>query len=234
MVRVLFADDQVPDAKLVSDDQIRSHYAKLYPNPPDFADGFVFMRHMVKRLQDEAYEVAAAATPNEVRRLIRDRAYDVVVLDLCWYAAGSRHDATATDLGWQLAQQVKSAAPSAQIIMFSHQFYENQELAATAAEKGCLPVYKTYDDACARNLLVTVKWAANRVSAQTGRIEELKDFDLGEYKLLSRLLLVSIAAAIALLLVSVLFVVVNLTAATVFRDSRDDRRRTPGEVHTDV
>jgi len=99
--------------------------------------------------------------------------------------------------------------------MFSHQFYENQELAATAAEKGCLPVYKTYDDACARNLLVTVKWAANRVSAQTGRIEELKDFDLGEYKLLSRLLLVSIAAAIALLLVSVLFVVVNLTAATV-------------------
>jgi len=58
--------------------------------------------------------------------------------------------------------------PSAQIIMFSHQFYENQELAATAAEKGCLPVYKTYDDACARNLLVTVKWAANRVSAQTG------------------------------------------------------------------
>jgi len=47
-----------------------------------------------------------------------------------------------------------------------------------------------------------------------GRIEELKDFDLGEYKLLSRLLLVSIAAAIALLL-SASCSCVNLTAATV-------------------
>ncbi len=81
MQRVLIADDQVPDSKLSSDEEIRDHYTKLYKDR-EFAEGFVFIRKLINLLRARGYSVDCADTPAKVIDLVKNETYDVVVLDL--------------------------------------------------------------------------------------------------------------------------------------------------------
>jgi hypothetical protein len=99
--------------------------------------------------------------------------------------------------------------------MFSNRFYEDQELSKTAAEKGCLPVYKSYDEACARNLIVTVRWATLQKNPTETLSDEQKIYSFRMYRRLSNVLLVSIISSLLLLVFTVVLVVTNRTASTI-------------------
>jgi CheY-like chemotaxis protein len=220
MQRVLVADDQLPNSRLVSDQAIRNRYTKLY-NDTEFAEGFVFLRKVVTLLKARGYSVDSASTPDQLRALVKNNAYDVVVMDLCWFTAEKASPSDRQVLGWQLAEEI-GLNSSAQIIMFSHKFYDDPDLATVAADKGCLPVYKSYDEACARNLLVTVRWATRQKATQGASNDEARlsaqkerDFALRMYRWLSYVLLASVASGLLLLLVTLALVVMNQTTSVI-------------------
>ncbi len=213
MQRVLIADDQVPDSKLSSDEEIRDHYTKLYKDT-EFAEGFVFIRKLINLLRARGYSVDCADTPAKVIDLVKNETYDVVVLDLGWYTIENIPYDDRMILGWQLAEGIHRNS-SAQILMFSNRFYDDQELARTAAEKGCLPVYKSYDEACARNLLVTILWAILKKSLTETLRDEQKLYSFRMYRRLSNVLFVSIVSSLLLLLSTVVLVVTNQTTSTI-------------------
>lgn len=213
MKRILLADDQVPDIKLSSDDQIRDHYTSLYKDK-GFAEGFVFIRNITNLLKTRGYHVDLADNPRDVLDLVKAETYDVVVLDLGWYTVENMPYDDKMILGFELVDEIQRNS-SAQILMFSNRFYEDQELARTAAEKGCLPVYKSYDKACARHLIVNVLWACLQKGPAERLSDEQKFYSFRMYKRLSTVLLASIASSLLLLLIAVFLVVTNETTATV-------------------
>ena len=213
MQRVLLADDQVPDSKLSSDEEIRHHYTTLYKDK-EFAEGFVFIRKIINLLKARGYHVDSADTPAKVLDLVKRETYNVVILDLGWYTAENIPYDDRMILGWQLAAEIHRNS-SAQVLMFSNRFFEDQELSRTAAEKGCLPVYKSYDEACARNLIVTVRWAMLQKNPAETLSDEQKIYSFRMYRRLSNVLLASIIASLLLLLFTVGLVVTNQTASTI-------------------
>jgi len=98
--------------------------------------------------------------------------------------------------------------------MFSSRFLEKEELAKTAAEAGCLPVYKSYDDECAKHLLVTLRWAVLRGSSAFSPGVERKVIALNMYRRLSNVLLYTVVASAALLLLAVALVILRHDRAT--------------------
>jgi hypothetical protein len=101
--------------------------------------------------------------------------------------------------------------------MFSARFYEDDDLARTAAEKGLLPVYKSYDKACAAHLLVSIRWITQKKELTDRIRDEQKIFALRMYRRLSEVLLGSIVFSVILVGVTVFCVWtnnVNVTAAS--------------------
>jgi len=210
MYRLLIADDQVPDSNLSSDQEIKEHYMRRYQDS-GFAAGFVFMYNLMNLLKTQGYEVDSANTPAKAIELVKRSSYDVIILDLGWWTAKKKDKMI---LGWQIAKEMQRNSP-AQILMFSNRFYEDQELAETTAEMGCLPVYKSYDDACTKNLVVTIRWATLRKAPGQVLDEETKAYSFKMYRRLSNVLLGTIIATVILLLVSVGLAAKGLTGPTV-------------------
>ena len=213
MHRLLIADDQVPDSSLSSEEEIRNYYLKLYKDS-GFAEGFVFMRKLIKLARERGYEVDCVSTPPKVIDLVKKETYEVVVLDLGWYTFDKLPYDERMVLGWKLAKEIQQNS-SAQILMFSNRFFEDQELARTAAEMGCLPVYKSYDEVCARNMLVTILWATLRKNLADTLTNERKIHSFRMYRRLSNVLLASIMSSVILLLATVVLVVRNAAQTTV-------------------
>src|SRR5438067_1527379 len=68
MARLLIADDQVPDRKFLSDQEIRDHYLRALGGQQHakFVEGFVYLRGLIRLLGDNGYEVDCATTPEVV------------------------------------------------------------------------------------------------------------------------------------------------------------------------
>jgi CheY-like chemotaxis protein len=213
MYRVLIADDQVPDKDLKSEQEVLEHYTKLYSDA-NFAAGFGFMYRVVKLLRDQGYAVDCANTPDEAVRRASAETYSVIVLDLGWYTVEKMGYDEKMVHGFLMAEQIraKSWAP---ILMYSNRFFDEEDLARTAAEKGCLPVYKSYDEVGAKSLLVSIRWAAlRRDSAAMVRDAQLF-VSLNMYRRLSNVLLGSIISGVALLLVSIALAAFQKTTETI-------------------
>jgi CheY-like chemotaxis protein len=229
MTRILLADDQAPDPKMdhLSDAELRQHYLKYEHQEfveeyerQEFAEGFVFMRELVKTLRVHAYKVDCANTPEETAKKCAEpgNIYDAIILDLGWYTVTTMLYDKRMLLGWDIAEKLRQHQ-SAPILMFSSRFLKNERLAQSTADKGLLPVYKTSDAACADHLLVTVRWAASSRSAaevidQQRKLLELrvdqeeKLRSLRTYRWLSDILLGSIVLSVALMAVTVVFMLV--------------------------
>jgi hypothetical protein len=210
MHRVLIADDMAPDSNLKSEQEVIAHYSKLYPNT-DFAVGCAFMYRLIKLLRSQGYQVDPANTPAEALRLAAAKSYNVIVLDLGWWTQKKGDDKKMV-LGFQIADNMRARSP-AQILMFSNRFFDDEALARTAAEKGCLPVYKSYDDVGAKSLLVTIRWAVLRKTVAATVRDQGKFISLRMYRRLSNVLLGSIISAVALLFVAVALAVFKRTSA---------------------
>jgi hypothetical protein len=211
MYRLLIADDQVPDSDLSSEKEVMDHYSNRYQDS-GFAAGFVFIYKLMNFLKSQGYEIDSANTPSKAIELAQKGGYHVIILDLGWWTIENMKYEDKIVLGWRLAEEMQRNSP-AQILMFSNRFYEDQELAKTTAEMGCLPVYKSYDDACTKNLLVTIRWATLRKTSGQVMDEETKAYSFKMYKRLSSVLLGTIIAAVILLLFSVALAAANLTKA---------------------
>jgi CheY-like chemotaxis protein len=212
MHRILVADDQVPDPKLRSEKEVLDHYTALYKDPK-FAAGFVFMFRLLNLLGDSGYKVVSARTPSDVRRLTSGQTYSAIVLDLGWWTTKMMGFEEKMRLGFPLAEEIKKSC-GGPILMFSSRFLEKEELAKTAAEAGCLPVYKSYDDECAKHLLVTLRWAVLRGSSAFSPGDERKVIALNMYRRLSNVLLYTVVASAALLLLAVALVILRHDRAT--------------------
>ena len=175
MTRVLLADDQAPDPKMhhLSDAELRQRCLEEYKDllvkfpdkeKEDFAGGFVFLRKLVKQLQERGYTVDCATSPEEATEKAKSNVYNAIILDLGWFTLKTKSHDEKMLLGWDIADVLRQYQ-SAPILMFSNRFLQDTQRAQTTAEKGLLPVYKTSDEACANHLLVTVRWAASSMSA---------------------------------------------------------------------
>jgi CheY-like chemotaxis protein len=228
MTRLLIADDQIPNTDLSSEKEVRDCYLKIYPHADDdddFAEGFVFFHRLIHLLRERAYEVDCASTPAAALEFAKRNTYDAVILDLGWYTMEAMPYPERMILGWQIADQIRQNS-SAPILMFSARFYEDDELARTAAEKGLLPVYKTFDEECQKHLLVTIRWATlNKTVAARSAEErqvhadrmdrEQKNHALWMYRWLSNVLLSSIAFSVILLGTTAVFLLKNDVKVTV-------------------
>ncbi len=212
MYRVLIADDQVPDNSLSSEEDVKTHYLNQYDQ--EFAKGFVFLYKLAKLLKSRGYEVDCANNPAKLRRLIEKENYNAVVLDLGWWTIKDKAYDEKMILGWKLGEYVKDHSP-APILMFSNRFYEDDELAKTTAEMGYLPVYKSYDEASMKNLLVAIKYATFGKSPTDLLNEKQKLHAFHMYRRLSTVLLGTITSAVILLLAAVVLAAIQLTTATV-------------------
>ncbi len=213
MSRVLIADDMVPDRGLTSVEEVRAHYSRLYPGE-DFADGAAFVYGLLNLLRSEGYTVDLANTPAQASRLVGSKTYDVIVLDLGWWTIKGMSHEEKMVLGFKMADEIR-AKSSAQILMFSNRFFKDERLARTAAEKGCLPVFKSYNDVSAESILVTIRWASFRKNHDEALRGDRKLFDLGMYKRLSRVLLGSIILAAVLLFFAVPIAVFQQTRVSI-------------------
>src|SRR2546423_10800041 len=155
MTRILIADDLIPERSFSSDQEVRNHYLMKYKddrNAVELAEWFVFFRKLMLLLRERGYEVDGANTPVTALDFVKRNTYDAIVLDLGWYTLENMSYDDKMLLGFSIADQIRQYSP-AQILMFSNRFPERSDLAATAAEKGLLPVYKSHDEACMYHLL---------------------------------------------------------------------------------
>jgi CheY-like chemotaxis protein len=221
MTRILIADDQIPEGKLKSENEVRDYYMALHKDSPlatEFAEGCVFFHRLIIQLRDRAYEVDCANTPEAARDFVRCKTYDAIILDLGWWALKDQPERMS--LGWQIAKQLRESS-SAPILMFSNRFLANDELAKTAAENHLLPIYKSYDEACAKYLLLMIRWATHRAALaeqlrgeQQRLLGEKQRIALRMYSQLSKVLLISIALGGFLVIVTLIYVLQNNSAVT--------------------
>ena len=196
----------------------------------DFAEGFVFFRKLVNQLLEEGYAVDCVTSPEEAIEKAKSNVYDVIILDLGWFTVRTKPYEEKMLLGWKIADDLRQQHQSAPILVFSNRFWKETPRAQTTAQKGLLPVYKTNDEACASHLLVTVRWAAyapkmleerrklaeqlaterRLVLEERQRVVELeaKASSLQTSQRLSLILLGSIVLNVALIAVTVVFMLV--------------------------
>jgi CheY-like chemotaxis protein len=205
MKKILIADDQVPRGDLHTKEAIRSYYSKEY-NDPEFADGFVFLYKMIKTLKARGYSVDAVNNPKAVLKAVRKEQYDAIVLDLGWWTVTDMEYDDKMILGWSLSEQLKEHS-SAPIIMFSNRFFEDENLSRTAAENGLLPVYKSFDDACLKQAIVTIRYVTMKKPFSVIIQERQTNHAFKMYMRLSTVLLWAIVLSVVLLLVSVVLTI---------------------------
>jgi CheY-like chemotaxis protein len=223
MIRLLLADDYVPDGNLSSDQAIRDHFLHQYSNDQnrdEIAEWAIFLRGLVRLLEQQAYQVDCASTPDQARDLTKHQRYDAIILDLGWYAlfaSGHIDYDRAMIYGFTLGNEIRQSSP-VPILMFSNRYYEKDDLARTAADLGFLPAYKSNDETCKKQVLVTIRWLLDKATLEDRRREEAtnhalqmyRDHALRMYKWLSYTLIGSIGLGGILAVVALV---------NVFRDS---------------
>jgi Cyanobacterial TRADD-N associated 2-Transmembrane domain len=153
MLRVLIADDQIPDETVAPED-IKKWASEQYPNEPDnsgFIAAFGVMRKAVDTLRDGC-NLNAVRRFAEAQSLIRSEHFDVAIIDLGWAGDKSVSRAQERTAGWQLVEMIEEEdskhpkrPPTAQII-YSSRFETDPALGHEAAQRGIMPFYKPYGE----------------------------------------------------------------------------------------
>jgi len=200
MKKILLADDQIPDDKFKTNNEILEKYRKVWneehkvwEDDLNFANGFVFMKKMIGVLRDDGYDVTIVNKAKEIIPAVKKRKVDCVVLDLGWYLEYSLGYDEKMSLGWTIAENIQEITPSTPIIMFSNRFPGRNDLVETAAEKHLLPIFKEEDDTCIKSLQVAIKYSITRGGDVKDIInEKKKTFNFEMYKTLCTVLIISI------------------------------------------
>lgn len=150
-MRVLFADDQIPDDG-IPDGKIADAVRQAIPAAREgFIEAFKVMRR-ARQAVGEDHDVTVASSIEEALRLVRTEDFDVAIIDLGWYADPAVPEAERAMAGWKIAAALDEAdqrhpqrTPTAQII-YSARFGTQPQLAERAASRGRLPFLKPYKE----------------------------------------------------------------------------------------
>lgn len=162
-MKILFADDQIPD-QAIPDDKIMDVLQEAHPDwDIRFINAFPVMREAVETLQLAGYDVTVANTSQDALKLIEKKQFDLAIIDLGWFADNSLSEAQQKYYGWKLCEEIEKAdkkresKPTLQII-YSNRFAKKPDLSIHAADKGKLPLYKIYGKAGHEALKAAVKF----------------------------------------------------------------------------
>src|SRR5690349_15121232 len=121
-LKILFADDQIPD-ETIPDAEIKESLKAQHPHwSPGFINAFVAMRQSVKTLRGAGYEVIVARTYKEALKLAKRSHFDIAIVDLGWFADESLPPNQKEYGGWDIcdaideADESSPAEPTLQII----------------------------------------------------------------------------------------------------------------------
>jgi hypothetical protein len=151
MLRVLIADDQIPDEAVRDSDVLvwaRGQYGTAHEG---FIQAFGVMRQAVDILRDGC-NLTVAREFRRALQSIRDEQFDVAIIDLGWAGDAQVPRQDERTAAWKLidALQAEDAKhperqPTAKII-YSSRFEVDPTLGHQAAEKGILPFCKPYGE----------------------------------------------------------------------------------------
>jgi hypothetical protein len=149
-MRVLFADDQLPDAD-IPDERVFEVMSQRFPDDPDFVRAFQVMRKAYQAVSEDN-DVVMANRYSEAIELARTQAFDVAIIDLGWFADPSLREIDRPTAGWKIADALDDAderhpqLPETAKIIYSARFDTEPQLAERAASRGRLPFLKPYQD----------------------------------------------------------------------------------------
>ncbi len=174
-LKVLFADDQIPDEE-IPDEDVVMELRKKYPGaPPGFINAFLPLRQAVKTLRDGYYDVTVARTYQEALAFIKTIHFDIAIVDLRWDADKAVPSSQSDNIGWAICDAIEDAekdkllVPTFQIV-YSSRFQSELHLAVRAAAEAKLPVFKSYNEAGSQALLATVNFIEKHLADQTIKI----------------------------------------------------------------
>jgi CheY-like chemotaxis protein len=167
MLKILFADDQIPSAKYWSlgEKELISAIKDEHPTwigSDDFVKSFHPMRLAAEKLQGAGYDVTLARTFNEAITSIQKFQFDIAIVDLRWDADESLSRIESEAAGWKICDAIEKADAAAKRqtlqIVYSSRFNKEPEIAMRAADLNKLPIYKSYNAAGRESLLASVKF----------------------------------------------------------------------------
>jgi CheY-like chemotaxis protein len=150
-MRVLFADDQIPDDSIPDREIVQRMLERYGTKNAPFANAFVVMRR-AKESVSEDHQITVARTHAEALTLASNQEFDAAIIDLGWAGDLSVPEQERRAAGWRIADAIEAAdalspdrIPTA-LIMYSARFGSHPDLAERAASKGRLPIAKPYEE----------------------------------------------------------------------------------------
>ena len=174
-LKVLFADDQIPDADIPNSDIIsimtNRYLNERYPQVDSKdIEHFQSMRDAVKVLRVGGYDVSFANTKRKALDLIHETHFDIAIVDLRWYFDMDVPEEDKENTGWALCNAIeeadrKATSTSTFQIVCSSRFDKNPDIAMIAAQRFKLPVFKSYNEAGSKSLLASLKFIEKYMSS---------------------------------------------------------------------
>lgn len=182
-LRILVADDQIPDEGLSEQDFRKKFFAKHEGSSHNqaFIDQCIFMRRIVQALRDAGYQVAAARTYSDAEKKIRERKFDLAIIDLGWFMDSSLPEEARPAAGWSLCdkideQDARNGKRTPQIL-FSSRFPAEPELSREAARRQKLPIFKEATDTVRNSLLAAVGFVDATLATQRSLPNSTSSYD---------------------------------------------------------
>lgn len=234
MLRVLFADDHLPDEGVQGPD-IESHYrAVIQERFADETDGFreravrgyPVLRDALEHLRLDGYDVAPANTLAHTLKLASKEQFDVAIIDLGWFMQRELDYNLRQFGGWQIVDEIeRSDAKTGHVtrkILYSSRLNERAELIPTAVKKGLLPLLKhtgvedtqlTPEEVARENLRAAVRYLEKEIDQVPDAERELRHAILKSFQQWERISQAAPVVAIALWILAVVMAVLTQNVA---------------------
>jgi hypothetical protein len=228
-MKILFADDHIPDFHVPQDDkEARAVMLKQYPGCPesDLETWITVHRHcerVTETLRSADFGVTAANKYKSAIETVRADHFDIAIIDLGWYNDDSVPQAEQPTAGWDICKAIDESdkkhggRPTLQIISSSRfgEAHCGSDLLTTAASKGRLPFVKDYGSqvnldalrACVRFLEKTLNDTSPEAVARQNlrELEQMRheylDEPLKEMRTWTKAALISVCLSMALILI---------------------------------
>lgn len=152
MVRVLLADDQVPDpardARVLAEIE-REKGAALRAAGKDprvaWEEDRAWFTALIHCLENEfGFEVSSVGSFELAKERVRRRDFDAAIIDLSWSGDGDLPPGERSNVGFQLIDLIEPQKTGKPVIAFSQNFSGQLQLMQQATRRGALPLQKTY------------------------------------------------------------------------------------------
>lgn len=162
MLRVLFADDHIPDSN-VPESELTTYYLRFIQerfNEWPYTDasyrnravcGYPAMRQAFKGLKSDNLDVVCANTLDAARKLAQTDKFDIAIVDLGWFFDPAVSSTERESAGWRIVDDIEKAdrnmGRKTECIIYSSRLLEDPRIVAQAAQHGKLPVLKFIEGA---------------------------------------------------------------------------------------